>query len=166
MIKSLKIGIDLQSLLSKRLTDKTQNLSSYKAYKGSLGAITLFSEVFDLYLLNSYSNINTEEILKWLKVTDCERCFRHIIPVDEKLRDFYLQQNINITIASDNKIAEKVKDVSITYWIQEVHTKDILDGIQKVNLWKDLVRDITKYSASDDYDYQFNKDKSPKSTNN
>lgn len=119
-------------------------------------------EVFDLYLINPYSNINTEEILAWLATSESEKTFRYITNFDEKLAEFYLLKNINITIASDYKIIEFAKPRSIVYWVQEVHTKDIQDEIQKLNSWKELVREITKYSTNEDYDYRYTKDKSPK----
>lgn len=158
IIKPLRIAIDLQSLLAKTLPEESDNLRKKKAFKGSLGAVTLFSEVFDLYLLNKYTRINNDEIMRWLSSAQINHCFRHVVPVDENLRNFYLQNHIGITIASDHKLVTFAKDISSTYWLQEVHTLDIQDGIQKINLWKDLVRDITKYSTSEDYDYRHPKD--------
>ena len=157
IIKPLRIAVDLQALFARELPADASSLLHRGAARGALGGITLFSEVFDLYLLSQYTDLNIEEILRWLKSGQVDICFRRIILVDENLRNLYLQNNIGITIASDRKLAEFAKDISITYWLQEAHTLDIQDGIQKVNLWKDLVRDITKYSTMDDYDFRYAK---------
>lgn len=158
IIKSLRIAIDLQSLLNSKLPDNVSSLLKRRSLRGALGAVTLFSEVFDLYLITKYSDLNKEEITRWLKAADIDKCFRHITIVDENLKNFYLQNSIGITIASDYKIVEIAKEMSNTYWLGEVHTLDIQDGIQKINSWKDLIREITKYSTSEDYDYRYTKE--------
>lgn len=147
ILKTLRIAVDLQSLVDKKIPSDVSTLDDFKPWKGSLGAITVLSDVFDLYLLNSYSELNNEEILKWLTLSESEKYFRNILPITEDLRNFLIQNNISVTITSSNKIADMTKDVSTVYFIKKVHLKDIQLGIHKIFRWRDLVREVTKLSS-------------------
>ena len=83
IIKPLRIAIDLQSLFAKTLPDDISSLLKRKSCVGALGGVTLFSEVFDLYVLSKYTNLNTDEIMRWLKAGQIDHCFRNIVVVDE-----------------------------------------------------------------------------------
>lgn len=153
----MKVMIDLQSLLNSKINQETTTIIRYKPRHGALGAVTVLSEVFDLYLLNKYSSLNTEAIMKWLEMAQIDKSFRNIITVDENLKEFYLQNGINVTIISDSELLEKVKDISNTYWLLDVHTKDIQDQILKMISWHDIIRDVTKFATTDNYEFRYNK---------
>jgi hypothetical protein len=148
IVKALKIAIDLQSLLDKSAKDKKIEL--IKAFKGALGAITVFSDVFDLYLINPYSHVNTDDVLDWLKDADCQGTFRKIIPFDEQLKNFYLDNGISVTITSSRQIASATKDISNVYFLKKAHVKDDIDTqILKVVRWRDIIRDVTKFASTE-----------------
>lgn len=148
IVKALQIAIDLQSLLDRDITNK--KIEFIKAFKGALGSITVLSDVFDLYLINSYSHINTEEILSWLKDADCQGCFRQVVSFDEELKNFYFTHGISVTITSNIQIAEAMKDISNVYFLRKVHVKDDINSqIQRVIKWRDIVRDVTKFASQD-----------------
>ena len=153
----MRIAIDLQSILAKKLNNKTSSILSWKPKAGALGSVAVLSDVFDLYLINKYSSLNNESILAWLKLSQSEHVFRQILDFDEKVKDFYVRNAINVTIASDSNIIENVKAASITYWLSDVHTKDIQDQIQKVFSWQDIVRALAKYATAENYEFKYSK---------
>ncbi len=157
IIKPIKIAIDIQSLISKTIEPTTEDLWSFGARSGALGVVTVFSDVFDLYLINKYSNINSKEILRWLKAAQIDEYFREIIPFDENIKEFYLRQAINVTITSDSTMLESTKKLSNAYWLLDVHTLDIEDQIFKAISWSELLREIIKHAWTDSYDFRYNK---------
>lgn len=161
IVKPLKIAVDIKSITNKKITKEHTNLLKHGAAKGALGCIEVLSETFDLYLLNKYDNIEKEEIIRWLKAASIGKCFRKIIVLNENksLKDFILQNNINVTIATDIEIINAADKTSVVYWFSDVHTKDIHSGILKTSNWYDILKDIIKYSTMENYDFRYTKKK-------
>ncbi len=161
IVKPLKIAIDLKSITNKKILDTDKNLLKHYTSKGALGSIEVLSEVFDLYLISKYSSIDYDEILRWLKAGAIDKCFRKIIIIseDKPLQDFILHTGINVTIATDSELVNDAKHASTTYWLSRVHIKDIQTGILKVNDWYEALKDIIKYSMTDNYDFRYTKKK-------
>ena len=161
IVKPLKIAIDLKSITNKKITENNKNLFEHGAIKGALGSITVLSEVYDLYLITKYNSITQDEILRWLKAAEIDTAFRKIVVLDENksLRDFILQDRINVTIATDIEIIKAAEKTSAIYWLSEVHTKDIPSGIQKATSWYDILKDVIKYSTMENYDFRYTKKK-------
>lgn len=161
IVKPLKIAIDLKSITNKKIKKDDKNLLKNGALNGALGSISVLAETFDLYLITKYNNITEEEILRWLKAAKIDTCFRKIIILDEtnSIRDIILQNNINVTIITDIEIINTVENSSVIYWLSEIHTKDIRNGIQKVKSWYEVLKDVIKYSTMENYDFRYNKKK-------
>lgn len=145
LIKNLRIIIDLQSIVSKPITENTENLLNHSSWKGSLGMITLLAEVFDLYLLVPKSKIKEEELLRWLKAANIT-FFRKFFTTDEDIRDIILTSSINVTITSTKELAESLKDVTKVYFLQKKKSNNIQGGIQIITQWKEIIKYLTFFS--------------------
>jgi hypothetical protein len=147
LVKPLKIAIDLQSLVDKKITEDTKNLLNCSSWKGALGTVTILSDVFDLYLLVPQCHLLEPEILRWLKAAQIDVSFRKFFTVDETIRDIILASSINVTITSTEQLAEKLKDVSKIYFLQKKHNENIQNGICYVSQWREIIRDISFFST-------------------
>lgn len=150
----MTLAIDLESLLSKKARRSDSSLLKHAARRGALGSVTALDEMFDIYLINNYSTLNTEALMQWLKMAQVDTCFRKIIQKDENIRDCYLQEPINVTIASDRDLVDEVKKVTNVYWLLDVHTRDIEDQIHKVISWKSVIREVAKFAWTQNNDKQ------------
>lgn len=150
IIKNLRIGVDIRSLTEKTIDENTKNLLRHHSWKGSLGAITVFSEIFELYLLLPQSpNLQDEELKRWLEAAQINKCFRKFISIDEKIRDSLLEQSIGVTITSDHLLADKLKTSGRVYLLKRYHLVSNIDNqIQKVSQWREIVRDLSFFSSN------------------
>lgn len=146
LIKNLRIAVDLRSLVNKPIEENTENLLRHSSWKGSLGVITLLSEVFDLYLLVPKSRIKEDEILRWLKAAEINTSFRIFLPVDEKIRDIILTSSINVTITSSKDIVDSLKDTTKVFYLKKKENEDIQDGIQPITQWRELIKYLSFFS--------------------
>lgn len=146
LLKNLNIAIDLEAIVNKSITRDTPDLLHHNSYKGSLGIITLLSEVFDLYLLVPESKIKQEEILRWLKAGDINTSFRKFFTIDEKIRDIILTSSINVTITSRKELAESLKDTTKVFYIKKKNNDSIQDGIYPIDHWKDIIKHLSFFS--------------------
>jgi len=147
IVKALRVAVDLQSLIDKKLTKDTKNLLHFGAWKGALGTVSVLSEVFDLYLIVPNEHLNEEEVLRWLKAAQINASFRKFFINDEKIRDTILMSSINVTITSATDLANTLKDVSKVYLLQKKHDNNICDGILKVSQWREIIKDISFFST-------------------
>ena len=148
ILRPLKIAIDLSAILDKTIDNTSTDLLNYRAYKGSLGAITVLEEVFDIYLLIPENNITDEEILRFLKAAEIDRCFRKFIRYNENVKNIILEETIHVTITSRFSIAETAKEISRVYLINRIQTADIQTQIQKVSQWREIVKDLIIFSTN------------------
>lgn len=148
LVQPLKIAIDLQSLVDKKIPHDLDELYYFKPWKGSLGAITVLSEIFDLYLLTSFDQLSENEILRWLELAQINTSFRKILKADESIRDMMVTSGISVTILSTEALADKLKDVTRIYFLEKKHYGDIQDGILYVSQWREIIKDISFFSTN------------------
>jgi len=147
LIKALKIAIDIQTLIENKIDLETKDLKRSHPWKGSLGSVSVLSEIFDLFLLLPLTNIPEEEVLRWLKTVQIDTCFRNFVPINKDLKNLILQQTIHVIISSDYNVINQTKDIARSYFLQKkIDEQHIQDGIYRVDSWKEIVRDISLYS--------------------
>ena len=147
-VKQLKIAIDLRALVDKNIDQNTDSLLQCLAWKGSLGTVTVLSDVFDLYLLVPQCHLTDEEILRWLKAAQINASFRKFISIDENIRDIILSTGISVTITSVKQLALDTQTVSRVYFLQKKHNfTNIQIGIHYVTQWREIIRDISLFSS-------------------
>lgn len=135
----------MKTLLEQSLLPTTITLTKHNAWRGSLGAVSVLSEAFDIYLLIPENNIKEGELEDWLSAGQILQCFRKFIKIDENIKESLLANTINVTITSDNKLAHLLNETERVYLLTK-KIDNIQDGILRTNKWKEIVRDISLFA--------------------